>query len=64
MPNPRASRKRENQQISRAAVNGHNRLCPHCLRMISTTRGRFNKHGSTDGPKFECTGSGQKVGKP
>lgn len=63
MPTPKKSTKREKQQISRASLSGHPRLCPHCNEMIGTTAGRLNRHGSTVGQKFECPGSGKKVKK-
>jgi len=48
--------KRQTQQINRAALSGRPRLCPVCQKMVATSRGRFNTHGTPP-----CTGSGQKV---
>jgi hypothetical protein len=50
--------KRTTQQVSRAALSGHPRLCPICQQMVGTKSKRFNRHGTSAG---ECAGSGQMV---
>jgi hypothetical protein len=42
---------------------GPRRLCPICLKSISTTRGKFDAHTMPGKPHQQCAGSGQKVSK-
>jgi|WetSurMetagenome_2_1015567.scaffolds.fasta_scaffold239523_5 hypothetical protein len=52
--------KRVKQQINRAALAGHPRYCSICKKMISTSKGKFARHGTT-GPYSECPNSGKAV---